>query len=635
MRNPFLLRASEQNVSDEEFTQFFAPGVLGLLPSGADQWTKPLLIQSAPGAGKTSLFRLFSPGVLRQVVNARNSEKPELYNRLRELKVVSSDGALLLGISLACRSSFSRIDRLQASETAKERAFMALFNSRVVLATLRAAASYSQVRYPTQLAELQFGSRPDVGGEAVGPISGNQLFDWASSIEQNLFKAFDSFDVHNCTIPGHEAFAVISWLQGLSITGPQGRKIPKQTILMIDDVHDLTPGQRRLLVDEALKERRRQGIWLAERLQALRTEEMLSQGASAGRDYQASVRIEQAWSKLQKPFEAFLSGIADRRVTQADDMHMTSFSPLLSGTFQPSAAQSQRLLASIDRSQSAFEEETRVQSFYAPLIASVESETDMALHERAILWRALVIIKERDARKKQTTLELFETTDREADDLRGGVRTAAELFLAQECELPFYFGSQRVADAASWNVDQFLRIAGDLFEQVSAASLLGEPTEIIPVQQQTCLKAAARKYWEEIPIRVPHGYSAQRLVDAIGRFSKSVTDQPNAPYAPGVTGVAITMQQQHQLYSKEGQRQHPALGDVIAACLANNLLEARPEARAKGQVWYVLFLNRLLCVRFDLPFSYGGWRPVSVAQLVKWSESGYQGDSRLDMALEA
>ena len=103
---------------------------------------------------------------------------------------------------------------------------------------------------------------------------------------------------------------------------------------------------------------------------------------------------------------------------------------------------------------------------------------------------------------------------------------------------------------------------------------------------------------------------------------------------PGSRELRLQCNSSESLTSKEGRPAYGKLADVIAACLANNLLEVRDEARAKGQVWYVLFLNRLLCVRFDLPFAYSGWRPVSPAQLVRWSESGYRADAQLDMALD-
>ena len=112
---------------------------------------------------------------------------------------------------------------------------------------------------------------------------------------------------------------------------------------MIDDVHDLTAAQRRLLVDDYIKNRRTQGIWLAERLQALRTPEILSQGSNSRPRLPGYIRIEQAWSTHQKVFEAFLIGIADRRVTQADDMHLTKFH---APAFQRPAAHSRGIRAS-------------------------------------------------------------------------------------------------------------------------------------------------------------------------------------------------------------------------------------------------------------------------------------------------
>jgi hypothetical protein len=44
------------------------------------------------------------------------------------------------------------------------------------------------------------------------------------------------------------------------------------------------------------------GIWLAERLQALDPEQMLSQGVSGGRDFNGYIRIERAWASSKNAF---------------------------------------------------------------------------------------------------------------------------------------------------------------------------------------------------------------------------------------------------------------------------------------------------------------------------------------------
>jgi hypothetical protein len=60
------------------------------------------------------------------------------------------------------------------------------------------------------------------------------------------------------------------------------------------------------------------------------------------------------------------------------------------------------------------------------------------------------------------------------------------------------------------------------------------------------------------------------------------------------------------------------LRDVLASCIALNLLEPRMDAKNKGERWLVLYLNRLLCLRFGLPLGYGGWRPQKIKALTEW-----------------
>ena len=637
MRNPFLLRASEQNISDEEFARYFAPGVLDLLPGSAEHWNKPLLIQSSPGAGKTSLFRLLTPAVLRHIIGMNRGERSELYSRLRELKVVGDDRALLLGASLACRASFARVNRLSASPTKRERAFIALFNSRVVLATLRAAAGYAQLRFPAGLSALKFKSAERLAPEHHEELTGAELFEWASNIEGQLFRAFDSFSASE--FPGQEEFSAFPWLAHLRIQGGE-RTFPERRLLMIDDVHDLSRDQRRLLIDEALKRRHVQGIWFAERLQALEpaelldSPELLQEGISVGRDYDGRVRIERAWAARSATFERFVSGIADRRVAQADDVMASAFAPFLESSIDFTDNELGRLSQVLTEMSESVLSSASTRAFYAPLISAIRANEKASLYEQALDWRSFKIIIERDAKRRQGVLQLFKTTQRDSDDLKGSVRAAASLFLARECKLPYYFGFQRAAEIASWNVEQFLRIGAVFFEEISAARVLGDTMQLKPHQQERLLRQAAARYWEELPISVPHGSAAQALIEGFARYAESITYQQNAPYAPGITGFGITQQQRGEISSEYGRLKYEKLRNILAACVANNVLEARDDLRAKGQTWYVVFLNRLLCVKFGLPLTYGGWNPIGPDQLVRWSNGDYRGDSRIEIVLE-
>jgi hypothetical protein len=60
---------------------------------------------------------------------------------------------------------------------------------------------------------------------------------------------------------------------------------------------------------------------------------------------------------------------------------------------------------------------------------------------------------------------------------------------------------------------------------------------------------------------------------------------------------------------------------VLAECAAENLLTPR-ESQATGsrEGGTVFYLNRTLCAEYGLPLQMGGWRDVSVGDLLKWME---------------
>lgn len=102
---------------------------------------------------------------------------------------------------------------------------------------------------------------------------------------------------------------------------------------------------------------------------------------------------------------------------------------------------------------------------------------------------------------------------------------------------------------------------------------------------------------------------------------------PNAPYAPGVTGVRLSQTELAKLRASAKAADGPkaVLLRVLAECVAENLLMARDSSastsRDGGTVFY---LNRTLCAHFDLPLQTGGWQDVSADTLIEWMELGPQ-----------
>ena len=68
-------------------------------------------------------------------------------------------------------------------------------------------------------------------------------------------------------------------------------------------------------------------MWIAERLEALTSEELLEVGAKHGRDYgEVAPTLEEYWRKYPQRFERTVLAIADKRVREAQPVDIDSFS---------------------------------------------------------------------------------------------------------------------------------------------------------------------------------------------------------------------------------------------------------------------------------------------------------------------
>jgi hypothetical protein len=244
-------------------------------------------------------------------------------------------------------------------------------------------------------------------------------------------------------------------------------------------------------------------------------------------------------------------------------------------------------------------------------------------YERAIILRSLEILIARYERRQQMTLDFGAPVDDIGDYTESSVRTAAEFFLFKEFKMPYFYGFQRMVTLSSWNIEQFLNFAGDLYERMISAKNTNRNHVLDPKQQHSILEKAAQSRWLDIVNRVPEGRKVQRFLRAICKFAVQESNRPNAPYSPGVTGIGITSEDAARLSKQSNWYRYPAhkqLRDLLYYCAAFNLLEVCPN-RTQGQVgktWTVLYLNRWLCVHFGLPFGYGGWRSRSIEDLCRW-----------------
>jgi hypothetical protein len=625
-RNPFRLRSSENIEVDATFVRLFAPGVLDLLKG--DERLSTRIIRSAAGGGKTSLLRLFTPGPLLQLHAHRAQEEyVDLFGRMQDLGAVSDDGPRLLGILLSCDRNYVALADMDLERAREQRLLLALLDARLILAVLREALALRRLDIQENLNRLTVTSpngSEDFNGLEL-PCSGKAIYEWARRREDEICGAIDSFDTEDFTASGSDSLSSLLMLRPGSILF-DGAPVAERMLIMLDDVHKLTTLQRESLVATILNARSSTPVWVAERLEALGTDELLASGMTEGRDYEEVLLLEDYWRRHTKQFERLVFNIADRRAQASSFVDNTTFGSCLQdaldGTeWQPVFEQALKEVSARVR------EKAGGKALFNDWISARET-VEGTPRERATAWRALEILIERELRKKQSTFDFSVAVEDLEHKDDSSLNAAAELFLCREYKLPYYFGAATLAKLATSNIEQFLWLAGDEFEEVVSAAIVSPShvADLAPARQEAIIKRAAKSLWEEIPRRAANGRAVRRFLEAIGTFSRWYTFQPSAPNDPGVNGIAISMTDRDKLLSETYLARNPdhaTLADIIASALAHNLIDADLDYKVKGDRWMVLNLNRLLCVTYELPLNYGKFKEKSLPELVKWLNNGF------------
>lgn len=636
LRNPFKLRASEHIENDTTFLKLFGPEVLAVL-SEEQPWKNVSIIRSAEGGGKTSLLRLFSPSTLRSLYSLRAGDDcKELYHRLNKIGAISENGPEILGITLSCARNYAALEDMNLEQGRSKRLLLGLINARIILASLRESMVLKNLQYPSDLnrLDINMSSASNLPIELSLISNGKDLYEWATEREVRVCEAIDSFGPLNVEkLTGNEELYSLKLIASGVIT-LDNQPIAKNILLMLDDVQKLTHSQRRYLIDNIIEARSPVGVWIAERFEALSTDEMLSSGAKLGRDYQAEILLENYWIRHFKKFEKFVLDVADRRASNATDVEVKTFGSNLQSSLESEQWNDKHIEALHvikERIKKTVEEHSKRNINSENLFRDwIEEREKFAgtVREKALAWRGLEILIEREKRKNQRSLydePIPVKTLKEKDD--SPIRAAAELFVAKEFNLPYYFGQSILSKLASANIEQFIWLAGELFEQITAASLLKKSTDVLPEKQEILIKQAADVLWGEIPKRVKHGREIQSFLESIGNFSEWMTYKPTSPNDIGVNGIAILMDERELLIEERESKfakDYKLLGEVIASAIAHNLLEPLLDYNVKNKKMMVLNLNRLLCVRFNLPLHYGKFKEKPLDTLNSWLHDGYK-----------
>lgn len=624
--NPFLERRSERTTSDQEFALVFSPKILEKLSDDVFKGGVHIF-RSAPGGGKTTILRAFTPSVLRSFWRSRgNNELKESFPQFVEKGVLNDqDGPQLLGVLISCASGYA--DLLPSASPIEEGPFRALLDCRVILRTIRSLSAFLGFASDESLDSIQLEYSDEAKDLQGIPklTSARELAEWAEVQEKRIYAQMDSFagNLSQSALSSQRIESVL-WLQSVRFMR-DGSPVATNRLLMIDDLHRLRRKQREILTDELTVQRPRIPVWLAMRTLVL-GDELLSQGAKSGRDIQ-EYSLEELWgsSKGIHQFLPFAQNVLERRMRLQDTVTGAFVQRLreqleaeeINAYIQPAIEALRATLQPHERNARYSEWSARAEK------RSEEPSLDALLE--FFVTRILVV---RDVSKKQMSFDLALPAGAIDDKDNSSLRAAAEIFLHEELELPFYYGMERLCVMATYNVEELLSMAAALYEGIVAKQVLRtRHHELSPRDQEKILRDVAARRLKFVPKQHTEGTRAQKLITSIGGYCRSRTFLSNAPYAPGVTGVRLSQSELEKLQGRTRPlgEQGDLLRRVLSECIAENLLVLRASgASTSRDAGSILYLNRTLCAHFGLPLQMGGWQDVSCTDLIEWMLRGWK-----------
>ncbi len=623
LTNPFRERKSEQTTSDQEFVHLFSPKILERLPH-AEIFAGVHLYVSPPGAGKTTLFRAFTPAALHAFWS--NSKLPAIAEAAKTLLdhgvFDPKEGPQILGVSLTCSSGYA--DLPPGASFENEGLFRALLDCRIIMRCLRSLASYLRISLPEVFSDVVL----EYGGDSLDLKSVPQesspakLIAWAERCEREVYSQLDSVGgAAQEAMPAHVRFEGILWLDSVRFVY-RGRQVAPRRLLMIDDVQSLRRKQRELLCQEVVNLRLNCPIWLAQRT-AVFGEDLLVPGGREGRDIRVH-SLDLLWSSSGgRPFFTFAQNVLNRRLEGQHILPNAPFEHFVKDQLYEPALQVklQRGVEKFREVTSRYRNDAQYSEWLSKANSLEASPTIEAIHS---MYTTAILIARNEGKRQIALIPLAadEMDDRDSSATRG----AAEIFMHEELGIPYYYGMDRIAAMATNNVEELLALASVLYDSLEANQMLRRPDIALTAEEQDrLLTDAAKRKREFIPRTHEQGTKSLSLLDGIGSFCRERTFLPNAPYPPGVTGVRLSNVELDRLLSgKSGPKEAlSVLRKVLAECVANNLLVKKEISATTGrESGTAFYLNRTLCAYYGLPMQMGGWQEISIATLLEWMHRG-------------
>lgn len=618
VRNAFKIRAADAPIIEtSQFLQLYCPLLLDHLEQSDLFVPKLIVVRGSPGSGKSSLLRLFDTETLLAVHARRQPSDQALVDRLTELGILSDSGPRTLGIYIQCDSSLRDISNLPQSQPLL-RLFNTLLDTRILVLFLRAVRQLQSAGCLTLpgdcvLQPLPSGdSPPQLFAEAR---SLRQLEELCGRIENDFGSLLNSFpdDPLPTSIQPHARLYSLAYLsQQVQQNKALADLLP---VIMLDDVQELYPDQRLHIRTEFM---RRASVprWLAVRTHVFGLEELISlEGAEQGREYR-EIPLDEIFQERPSVFAKFAANVVHRRLQYTDSLEQVpigDFKDLLRAAPESVGAEvARKVVDNMSKRARDVRPGTSFQQRLADFRDSIQEQLPFA---KLVQIEQEMIGFERQANKGQLSL----LPDEIPDVSNGKTTEAARLFASKHAKYPYYWGFDTLSSVASGNVEQLLSTGAALVDRMIYRAELDRDKAISAREQEDIIRNCADDYFSALEQKHRRGSAIRQFVDNLGLFFEEVTYRPNAPIAPGVNGFGLTRREIEQAAGPNVKtREAQIFREVLTNAVAGNVLSVRVTKQGQpGAEKIIFYFNRILCLRFRLPLSYGGWQHLPTGFLVR------------------
>ena len=579
-----------------------------------------VVVVGAPGSGKTTLSRLLEFRTLAAVPDFKdNTEVRELLASLAKADVLDDLEPSVLALRLPAGGQLRSIWDLPYEPRLRHRLLRAMIEAKTVLGWLRAM---EDVGVDLQHVRIITTSNAEAAREAVSADDLGIFRERARMTERAIFKlinalvapAEDELGEHLVDV----AYAPFAIIEAIEISAAwRGRNLRLKPMVIIDDAHELHPTQLED-VDIWLRDREvKIARWMLMRIDSLnledfrrvlRDEETASPGTNPGRD-RVRVLLQDTENRHRRDFRSIAEDVARRYLQPLAAFHrrggIQSLKTLLNSA-RPQLLSDTDVKVIQDENARLIEENQltreKVEAMEAAYPADLPFDVKCAV-TKIMLEREL----RRTPQRSLFGVPAQDSSEEEVSKVQRSVITGAELQLLHRFDRPFYFGFERLADAANENIEQFVTLASVLVDRLETQAIRGRQLALDARQQHRAVREQVTNLIHQWDF--PYAPQVRKLIDFIGSKCLELTLRPNAPLSEGANAYGILHSELENLDSND------ELARVLHYALAYQALVLVEPYDCKGKTWALFELGGVAIIAKGLTHSRGGFVEGTLHQL--------------------